>query len=74
MFVVSCSDHSGLLLKLVRLLVQNVTPHGVLYTLNHIVTRVPKLSVLEDKDSTCLEQNVVTLLHVVRMKRSRATF
>ena len=68
-----CSQWSSLLVSLIYPSIQDITSYGILYTLNHIVTRMPKISMLEDQNSTRLGQNVVSLHHVVRMESGRAT-
>lgn len=49
-------------------LVQNVTSHCILDTLNHIITQMPEGPVLKDEDPACLGQDIVSPLHVVRVE------
>jgi hypothetical protein len=67
------AEHPSILLNLVHSLVQDITPHGILHTLNHIITRMPQISMLEDENPARLGQNVVPVLHIVRVKGSRAS-
>jgi hypothetical protein len=60
-------------LELVHSLVQDITPHGILHNLNHIITRVSQISMLEDDNPTHLGQNVVPVPHIVGVKGSRAS-